>query len=318
MKWRTEITLPRLGVTIDHSTPTVMLGSCFTDEVGARLKRQLFDVSINPAGTLFNPLSIADAIDDALCGREFTEGELWEVDGTWRTLRRHSRFALADRDATLRLLNDSIDTTRRRLLEARVMIVTFGSAIAHRHIASGKVVANCHKLPAEQFSVEALPVEAITARWLPLLARLHELNPALEVIFTVSPVRHIGYGLQRDRLSKSTLIVAADILAAHGAHYFPSYEIIVDDLRDYRWYAEDMVHPSAPAVDYVYTLFRQSAMSADTIDLADKWEKLTRRIAHRYSTPEAAEAARAETIAAATRLAGGNNNLLERFISLMQ
>lgn len=318
MKWRTEISLPRLDVAIDHATSVVLTGSCFTDEIGMRMRRQLFDVAINPTGTLFNPESIADAITDALDNRIFTPDELFEVDGTWRTLRRHSRFSLPNRDDSIRLLNSSLETTRQRLLSADLLIVTFGSAIVHRHLPTGAVAANCHKQPASLFAVERLSVADITARWRSLLDTLFRLNPGLNVIFTVSPVRHIGYGLERDRLSKSTLIVAVNELLGDRVNYFPSYEIITDDLRDYRWYADDMVHPSSQAVDYVYDIFCRSLMSADTIALADRWGKLTRRMEHRHATPQAANAFRDETIALARQLAGGNDDLFQRFISLTQ
>lgn len=318
MKWRTEITPPTLDVRIDHATPIAMFGSCFTDEIGMRLRDQLFDVAVNPAGTLFNPFSIADAIDDALHDRRFSADELFEVEGTWRTLRRHSRFALADREATLAMLNESLDTTRERLLGADLMIVTFGSAIVHRHLPSGAVAANCHKLPGTEFSVEPLSVSDITDRWQPLLADLLDRNPRLNVIFTVSPVRHVGYGLTRDRLSKSTLIVAVNQLLSDRVHYFPSYEAVVDDLRDYRWYADDMVHPSRQAVDYVYDLFRSAVMTDTTIALADRWGKLTRRLAHRHSSPEAQAAFMAATLQLAKDASAGNDTMFQRFTALQQ
>ncbi|MDE6345560.1 MAG: GSCFA domain-containing protein [Muribaculaceae bacterium] len=318
MKWRTEISVPRLDTEINHATSVVMIGSCFTDEIGHRLQNQLFDVSVNPSGILFNPESIADTIADALDEKRFTADELFEVDGTWRTLRRHSRFSLPDRDATLELLNSSIDTTRSRLLSADLLIVTLGSAIVHRHIPSGKVAANCHKQPSQLFSVEKLRADDIVARWQSLLSTLLKLNPGLKVVFTVSPVRHIGYGLQRDRLSKSTLIVAVNELLGERVNYFPSYEIIVDDLRDYRWYAEDMVHPSSQAVDYVYDIFRSATMTPQTIATAEKWGKLTRRMAHRHTSPQAELRFRDETAAMAKELATGDNALFQRFISLTQ
>lgn len=315
MKFRTEIKVPSIGITIDHDTPIVMLGSCFTDEVGERLRRELFDVTVNPLGTLFNPISIADAITDVIDGREFNDDELFEVDGTWRTLRRHSRFALTDRNATLRLLNESIAATHNKLLSAKLLIVTFGSAMAHYHIPTATIAANCHKLPSGQFSVRPIDDGEIMTKWHPLLERLHRLNPQLHVIFTVSPVRHIGYGLQRDRLSKSILLVAANRLVGDFTHYFPSYEIMVDDLRDYRWYADDMVHPSSVAVDYIYDIFRQSTMSPATTLAADKWRKLTLRLAHRHTSADAAEKFRNETIGMASALAAGNTKLFQRFTS---
>lgn len=318
MKFRTEIGVPNLDFAIGHDTPIVLLGSCFTDEIGQRLRQQLFDVTVNPLGTLFNPISIADAIEETLDERMFAAEDLFEVDGTWRTLRRHSRFSLPDKGDTLQLLNSSLAATREKLLSAKLLIVTFGSAIAHFHMPTAVIAANCHKLSANQFSIEYMDEADIVSRWTLLIERLHGLNPGLEVIFTVSPVRHIGYGLQRDRLSKSTLIVAANRLAAaSGMHYFPSYEIMVDDLRDYRWYADDMVHPSAPAVGYIYDIFRQATMTPATIIFADKWEKLTRRLQHRHTSPEAADAFRSATLADAEALAAGDTHLLRRFTAML-
>lgn len=314
MQWRTRIEIDPLEVKIDHRTSIMMLGSCFTDEIGGKLMRQMFDVSVNPMGTLFNPVSIADAITDALDDKRFTGEELMEVDGTWRTYRRHSRFALPDRDDTLQLLNDNLFYTRQRVIDADVMIVTFGSAMVHRHIPSGRVVANCHKQPSRLFEVELLNVEEIVGQWIALRERLREINPGLKLIFTVSPVRHSGYGLQRDRLSKSILIVAANRLAGEkDTYYFPSYEIFVDDLRDYRWYADDMVHPSAKGVEYTYELFRETTMEKGTIALADKWGKLTQRLEHRSLNPDTAEIFHNATMQLAADLAQGDSIMTGRF-----
>lgn len=316
MQWRTQIEIAPLGVKIDHRSSIVMLGSCFTDEVGGRLIRQMFDVAVNPMGTLFNPASIADAITDALEDRRFSIDELMEVDGTWRTFRRHSRFALPGREATLQLLDDNLAGTRKLIADADVMIITFGSAMAHRHIPSSQIVANCHKQQSSLFKVEMLTVDDIIGQWLSLIKRLREINPGLKLIFTVSPVRHAGYGLQRDRLSKSILIVAANRLAQENdTFYFPSYEVFVDDLRDYRWYADDMVHPSAKGVDYTYQLFREATMDKGTIALADKWGKLTQRLEHRSLNPETAKIFHNATLQLAADLAQGDEVMSRRFDS---
>lgn len=316
MQWRTRIEIDPLGVRIDHRTSIMMLGSCFTDEIGGKLTRQMFDVAVNPMGTLFNPVSIADAITDALDERRFGIDELMAVDGTWRTFRRHSRFALPDREATLQLLDDNLATARKRIADADVMIITFGSAMVHRHIPSSQIVANCHKQPSSLFKVEMLTIDDIVGQWLSLIKRLREINPRLKLIFTVSPVRHSGYGLQRDRLSKSILIVAANRLAREkDTYYFPSYEIFVDDLRDYRWYDDDMVHPSAKGVEYTYELFREATMDKGTIALADKWGKLTQRLEHRSLNPDTVQIFHNATMQLAADLAKGDKVMAGRFDS---
>lgn len=316
MKLRTEISIARSEAVIDHRSCIVMLGSCFTDEVGARLANANFDVAVNPLGTLFNPLSIADAISDALAGRAFDSADLFEVDGTWRTWRRHSRFALTSRDATAAMLNATQRDTAAAISSADLLIVTFGSAIAHRLLTTGEVVANCHKAPADRFEIAALAVDEIVGRWSSLLDTLRQRNPQLKAMFTVSPVRHAGYGLEADRLSKSTLIVAVhELVRRHGqCSYFPSYEALVDDLRDYRFYADDLVHPSAMAVDYIYSLLCGATMSPLTRDMAARWEKLSRRMQHRHTDPEARSKFIADTFGMAHELAGDNMQSAERFI----
>ena len=317
MKLRTEITIAPSAAVIDHRSRIVMLGSCFTDEVGARLASANFDVAVNPLGTLFNPISIADAISGALEGRRFDAADLFEVDGTWRTWRRHSRFALPDRDATAAMLNDTQRATADAISSADLLIVTFGSAIAHRLVATGEVTANCHKAPANRFEVKPLAVDDITSCWDALIGRLQQRNPGLKVMFTVSPVRHAGYGLEADRLSKSTLIVAVhEIVRSNpGCTYFPSYEALVDDLRDYRFYADDLVHPSPMAVDYIYSLLCDATMVPSTRDAAARWEKLSRRMQHRHADPAARSKFIADTFDMARELAGDNPMYATRFIN---
>lgn len=318
---------------IDHSSRIVMIGSCFTDEVGARLRNALFDVSINPFGTLYNPESIADEIEAALDERSFTAADLFSEGNFFRTFRRHSRFSSSDADAMLESLNAALCETRRRLAEADLLIITFGSAIAFRHVGSGAIVANCHKQPGNLFSREFLSSESITSRWQRLIGRLMDFNPSMRLIFTVSPVRHSGYGLALDRLSKSSLTLACANLTAEtpglfGAKkpsvdrciYFPSYEIMVDDLRDYRFYGEDMAHPSDLAVGYIYDIFCRSFMNDETIAYAAEWERLTRRLHHRFTDAESKAEFTEQTLSLASALASrapADTDLLNRFRSLI-
>lgn len=320
MRWNTEIELPDLPIEITHSTAMTTIGSCFSDEIGHRLDTALFDIAVNPLGTLFNPLSIADAINDAIDNREFNPDELFCVDGTWRTLRRHSRFALPDRNATMKMLSATQSELANRLKTSDLLIVTFGSAIAHVHKPTGRVAANCHKLPASTFDIKEISVAQIASVWKALINKLLSQNPALQILITVSPVRHIGYGLQADRLSKSRLIVAAHDLASKfpQVNYFPAYEAVVDDLRDYRFYAEDLVHPASTAVDYVYDLLCRSTMSTATRDLAVRCEKLTRAAGHRSSTADSANALRTSLLQRAAMLNPAEPNLLiNRFKSYL-
>lgn len=233
----------------------------------------------------------------------------------------------------LESLNNALDETRRRLAEADFLIITFGSAIAFRHIESGDIVANCHKQPGNLFKREFLSSDSIISRWKKLICRLSNLNPSMRIIFTVSPVRHSGYGLPLDRLSKSALTLACASLTAEspelfgakkptesGCIYFPSYEIMVDDLRDYRFYREDMAHPSDLAVDYIYDIFCRSFMEPETIAYAAEWERLTRRLLHRFEDAGAKAEFIRQTLSLASDLASrtpAGNDLLNRFRALI-
>lgn len=316
MKFRTEIQPLKKCPTIDYRSCILMVGSCFTDEIGGRLRQDMFDVSVNPFGTLFNPESIATSIEDALNNRQFSSDELFQYEGRWRTFDRHSSLALADRDATVELLNRVNAEVGQTLRRCDWLIVTFGSAIAFNLNADYHIVANCHKQPQQLFSRVELSIDYITYRWHDLLLRLRAINPALKVVFTVSPVRHIGYGAVADRRSKSRLILACEALCnGPGTIYFPSYEIMVDDLRDYRFYADDMVHPSTTAVDYIYDIFAQSLTTEATRAEAKLWHRLSLRASHRFDTPNGAfaDATNALAVSLASQSDADTDEMLKRF-----
>lgn len=322
IRLRTEIEPLRHEGTIDHATKMVMVGSCFTDEVGLRLRHALYDVDINPFGTLYNPESMAAEIEGAIDLRLFSEGDLFAENGRYRTFRRHSAFSSPDSRAMLDGLNSSLSRTRQALLEADVLMLTFGSSILFRHTPSGEVVANCHKQDSRLFVREMMTAQEIARRIAALLRRLKSLNPRLKTVLTISPVRHVGYGLAMDRLSKSTLCVAChEIVRLIGddAIYFPSYEILVDDLRDYRFYKDDLAHPSAMAVEYVYDIFCRSFMTPGEIDYAHRCEKLTRGLRHRPSTDGGDSDFRSRLLNKAERLAEESRYkdlILQRFQNL--
>lgn len=292
MKFRTEIKPLEMQGAIRYDSPIFMAGSCFTDEIGRQLSYRIFDVAVNPFGTLYNPESIALAMEEAIDGKIYRQSDLIVNEGRYHSFSRHSDFSGYDPVAVVKHLNESLSETAMQLSLSKVIILTFGSSLAFRHKASGLIVANCHKIPASEFTLEELSVDDIALRWKSLIARLCKINPDLKVILTVSPVRHAGYGLIADRLSKSRLLLACSQLASDlgNVMYFPSYEIMVDDLRDYRFYAGDLVHPSAMAVEYIYEIFSLSFMDEATRITASRWKKLTDRAFHRFppGSPHAA------------------------------
>lgn len=285
MDFRTTVKpLEGLSGTVSHDRPIVMMGSCFTDNIGARMQGELYDCVVNPCGTLYNPASIASSILDLLYDRDFTADELFQHEGVWRSYSHHSRFSGVDRDEVLRMMNESAAEARNALQRASALIITFGTAWIFRLKEGNRVVANCHKQPASLFNREMLNSTQILGLWKKILREITARYPDLKVIFTVSPIRHLSDGAHGNQVSKSTLLLAVDRLVAENAAtalYFPSYEIMLDDLRDYRFYAADMMHPSDVAVDYIYDIFRRSFVSEADMRLGAECARLVKRLRHR-------------------------------------
>ena len=283
MQLTTPVDIAPSPLRIDHSMPLMLMGSCFSDEIGGRLQRAGFDVLCNPFGTLYNPLSIALALHHALDDCEIGAEWLVHADGVWHSWMHHSRFSHPEQKTCLAQCNDSIHLAHAFLQRSPVVIITFGTAYAFSlqsgSIApamQGQVVANCHKLPAAMFTRRRITVDEIANAWQPFTS----LHP---VIFTVSPIRHLSDGAHGNQLSKSILLLATDkMVNSHdGWQYFDSYEILMDELRDYRFYARDMCHPSDVAVDIVWQRFQDTYMSLQTQSHCRQEEKSARQALHR-------------------------------------
>ena len=276
MKLVTYVDIPPSMLRIGYDTPLLLLGSCFTDEVGGKLQAAGFDLLCNPFGTLYNPLSIASCLQRAVDNRPMQADELVWHDGLWHSWLHHSRFSHSDREQCLSHCNDAIRQTHDFLERKPLLMVTFGTAWVFYH--QGRVVANCHKLPSQQFERRRLSVREIVEVWQPLSARL-----AYPIIFTVSPIRHLADGAHGNQLSKATLMLAVDSMvnANPQTYYFDSYELLMDELRDYRFYARDMCHPSDMAVDIVWERFQETYMSAETRDCLRRQEKAYIQSQHR-------------------------------------
>lgn len=255
MKFRTEIEPVKTRHSIGIDQPLLMLGSCFTDNVGQRLAIDGFDVLHNPLGPLYNPMSLAQCIRRAFAGQYYTEVDLVPGPRGWHCLDYASRYSGEDAAELLTRLNRDFGTVVDRLANPRLhtLIVTFGSSYVFER--QGAVVGNCHKFPATEFRRRRLSVKEIVDTWATMVGSLPD---NIDIIFTVSPIRHLADGLHGNEVSKATLLLALEELYPHyplRAGYFPSYEIMLDDLRDYRFYAADMKHPSEVAVDYIYDIF---------------------------------------------------------------
>lgn len=290
MKFRTETELPRSTHRIAHGDGGVMLlGSCFSDNIGQRLCDDGFDVCHNPMGSLYNPASLHAFISRLLSITE-SDGSVSESaeaynasdltlagDGQWHALDFPLRYSGDDPDALLCRINTECCEAARNFARAQTIIITFGTAWCFEIISNGKVAGNCHKLPASEFVRRRMNTAEITAMWQPLVHRLRDMGK--HVMATVSPIRHLADGLHGNQLSKATLLLAVDAL--EGVEYFPAYEAVVDDLRDYRFYADDLKHPSAMAVEYIYNIFSQTYFSKETLEEASRRHAARLREAHR-------------------------------------
>lgn len=278
MKFRTEIEPIRSTYRIAHGDGGVLLlGSCFSDNVGERLEADGFEVCHNPMGPLYNPASLCCFISRLLDGYVYTEADLTpDTEGRFHTLDFPLRYSAPKAAPLLDRINSECRATAVKLSEAATVVVTFGTAWCF-DLPDGRTVGNCHKLPASVFSRRRMTADEIVRLWQPLASRLRAMGKHL--IATVSPIRHLADGLHGNQLSKATLLLALDALPE--IEYFPAYEILVDDLRDYRFYADDLKHPSAMAVDYIYNIFSQTYFSDATLAEARIRHAARLREAHR-------------------------------------
>ena len=243
----TKVEMPAISSEILHSDKIMLMGSCFADNIGERLKSAKFNCLANPFGTLYNPLSISQALRQVISGRIYSEGdeELFRGnDGLWHSWMHHSRFSSADMSECISTINSSISKASFQLKDIDKLIITFGSSWVYRLKRNGSVVANCHKQNDKLFNRERLTPEEIVSEWNTLVSELKTMSPKLEIIFTVSPIRHRKDGFHANQLSKAGLLLAVDSICSSNSSfcsYFPAYEIMMDELRDYRFYADDML-----------------------------------------------------------------------------
>ena len=285
MQFRTIIPIAHFTRRIDHTQSILSLGSCFADNMATRLADAKFRVTASPTGILFNPESIAQAIDRFASLAYPNMADLQYGNEKWFSLDFHSSFSHSDVTLALDTMRRGIDKGAEALKSADTYIITFGTAIVYRLKESGRVVANCHKLPQSHFLREILSVEDIVQRYTSLLEGILKDK---RVIFTVSPIRHLSEGLEENSLSKATLRVAIGEIIKHfpNTQYFPSYEIVNDELRDYRFYADDMTHPSSLAIDYIWERFSEVAFAPATLTLIEKIKQITTAASHRPYNPE--------------------------------
>lgn len=289
MELYTYIPIPKAPFLFSCTERMLLLGSCFAENIGTRLAGNKFNVDINPFGTLYNPASIAAALRMLLHPQRFTTKDLLQQEGVYHSFTHHSRFSSTSETECLENINNRLFASAGEFRSTAYLVVTLGTAYVYRLKSSGEVVANCHKLPEKMFDRSMLSVAEIVAEWKELLLSLWEQNPELKVLFTVSPIRHWKDGAHGNQLSKATLLLAIDELQAaypERIAYFPGYEIMMDELRDYRFYAADMLHPSELAIDYIWQRFTENFLSDETKGILKEWAEIQKAINHRPFQPE--------------------------------
>ena len=286
MELRTTFSIESSKRKITYNDPVMFIGSCFASSIGSQLEIGHMPVMINPAGAVFNPVSVCNTLNTITSGKEFAIEDLYFYDGTWLSFYHYTDFSSEDPLIVLEKINRRSKEALSFLKHARFLFVTLGTARVYKYKASDLIVSNCHKMPADQFESKLLTVNEIVDLWTEQLNRLHLLYPQLQVVFTISPVRHWKDGAHGNQVSKSVLFVAVDELLKHktAPQYFPAYELVMDDLRDYRFYDDDMLHPSGSAVNYIWEAFAGCYLNNYTINTWREVVKITKALNHRFNT----------------------------------
>jgi hypothetical protein len=286
--FRTEVHVAPSGLDLSLQDGFVTVGSCFAEVIGNRLQSYKARVLVNPFGTIFNPLSVCKLLEAAIGQPHAFDQHLVQHEGIWYAYDLHSSLSSPDRDELFYLIGQKLEETGHALQQARLLVITLGTAVGYRLHDTGQVVANCHKLPARNFSRQLLPHDEMLTAFESTLTLLKQFNPNLNVLLTVSPVRHIKESMETNSVSKALLRVLCQQLTESHAQvlYFPAYEIMMDDLRDYRFYGRDMIHPTEQAEDYIWEKFSAAYLDERFRTFQNEWEKIRRALMHRPFHPE--------------------------------
>lgn len=266
---------------IDYNSNMLLLGSCFSNNIGAKLDYFKFQNLQNPFGILFQPKAIENLITNAINEKVYSEKDIFFENGQWHSFEAHSKLSHVSEEDLLNNLNTQIKLTNEKIHDATHIIITLGTAWVYRFLETNQIVANCHKVPPKQFIKELLSVEAIEKSLLAIINLFKSVNVHVSIIFTVSPVRHLKDGFVENTLSKSHLITAIHSILNNDVFYFPSYEIMMDELRDYRFYAEDMIHPNQTAINYIWEKFSAVWVSDNALKTMEAVDDIQKGIQHK-------------------------------------
>ncbi len=288
MKLQTQLNIPEQESKISYKSKLLLLGSCFTENIGEKFAYFKFRHVQNPFGILFHPFAIENLIAKAVQQKEFTEKDIFQYNQNWHSFEAHSRLSHPNPEAILKALNGGITQTHKAIQESSHLIISIGTAFIYQHLESKKYVANCHKVPQKEFRKELISAQRICESLANIIVSCRTLNPDLQFIFTVSPVRHAKDGLVQNNRSKAQLISAIHevIDQKEKAAYFPSYELLLDELRDYRFYTQDMLHPNATAIEYIWEKFTQTWLAKEASPTMKKIDVVQRNLQHKAFNPQ--------------------------------
>ncbi|MDB5200705.1 MAG: hypothetical protein JWQ27_114 [Ferruginibacter sp.] len=289
MEFRLEFTPKPFVQKLRHQDKLFLMGSCFTEQIGSKLAQHKFSVLDNPNGILFNPVSISQSLTSYMEQKHYGETDLFYENELWGSWQHHTRFSALKQDDALAMINASQEKAHDFLKEADWLLLTLGSAFIYEKEGQG-VVANCHKVPTDKFNKKLMTVDEVIRAFDTVIYRLKIFNPALKIIFTISPVRHLRDGFVENNRSKATLITAVHHLVDKfdGLFYFPAYELVIDDLRDYRFFAEDMVHPNYAATNYVWEKFQTACIDDAARGLMKEIALINNARNHKAFNPQSA------------------------------
>ena len=283
MKFRTNIKLDRERNQIDYNSKLLLIGSCFSENISKKLDHFKFQSNSNPFGILYNPIAIENLITNSINQKVYSETDIFQLNERWHNFDAHSDCSATSKNEILTNLNNAITDTKSQLKKVSHLIITLGTSRVYRYIESDCIVGNCHKIPQKKFLQELLSVKQIIASLENIITLVKSENPSVNIIFTVSPIRHLKDGFVENMQSKSHLISAIHqvIDKRKNIYYFPSYEIMMDDLRDYRFYNEDMIHPNNVAINYIWKQFQNVWISENSSSIMKEVDNIQKGLAHK-------------------------------------
>jgi len=293
MDFRTKVDIADFGFKINHGHSCIFTGSCFAENVGAKMKNSKIKTLINPTGIHYNPISLAKSIEMALSANPISAADLFYANGVWNHFNFHSQFSGYTEEETCAKMTVALKAFATTLKKTNFLFVTFGTSFVYELSETGSVVTNCHKIAEKNFNRRFVnPAETIEV-WNQTIQKLKTVNPKLKIIFTVSPIRHFRDGATNNLFSKSALLLAIRELTekdtGHCVYYFPAYEMWMDELRDYRFFADDMLHPSNVAINYIWERFSEVFFSKTTSELNNKIDTIIFASHHRVFNPNTTE-----------------------------